>query len=150
MTTLFINIEHLINPGSLEDVARVTDSVVKLAVSKLKPQKSDVSSSFTSDALLHAPDVLFDQLAAVFRSWLTHGHITPCLLACSFLPLLKSSLKDPANPGSYQAIAGSSLILKVFERVVISYPVTAFDSDSRQGQAPHTIPGWLVRMSNTS
>ena len=132
MATLFRSVEQLINPGSLEEVARVTGSVVKLAVSKLKPQKSDVSSSFTSDALLHAPDILFDQLATIFRSWLTHGHITPCLLACSFLPLLKSSLKDPANPGSYRAIAGSSLILKVFEKVVLLLWGHLLSSDSLQ------------------
>ena len=41
------------------------------------------------------------------------------MLAYSFLPLLKSSLKDPSNTGSYRAIAGSSLILKVFEKVII-------------------------------
>ena len=149
MTTLFRNIEHLINPGSLEEVARVTGSVVKLAVSKLKPQKSDVSSSFTSDALLHAPDILFDQLAAVFRSWLTHGHITPCLLACSFLPLLKSSLKDPANPGSYRAIAGSSLILKVFEKVVLLLWGHLLSSDSLQfgfkAETSITHCTWMVR-----
>ena len=65
---------------------------------------------YTTDALLHAPDVMFEQLALVFRSWITHGKITPSLLACSFLPLLKSSLKDPANTGSYRAIAGSFLL----------------------------------------
>ena len=122
----------MITPESLEEVARLNGSVVKLAVSQLKPQKSDVTSTFTSDALLHAPDILFEQLAVVFRSWLTHGHITPCLLACSFLPLLKSSLKDPANPSSYRAIAGSSLILKVFEKVVLLLWGHLLSSDSLQ------------------
>ena len=74
MAALFRKIEQVITPESLEEVARLNGSVVKLAVSQLKPHKSDVSSTFTSDALLHAPDILFEQLEVVFRRWLTHGH----------------------------------------------------------------------------
>ena len=48
-----------------------------------------------------------------------HGTVTPSLLACAFLPLLKGALKDPADPGSYRAIAGSSIILKLFDKVVL-------------------------------
>ena len=97
----------------------MTGDIVKEAILRLKPKKGDVSGSFVSDALKNAPDLFSDQLATVFRSWLYHGTVTPSLLACSFLPLLKSSLKDPSDPDSYRAIAGSSLILKTFELVVI-------------------------------
>ena len=61
---------------------------------------------------------MFDQLATVFRSFLIHGTLTSYLLACCFLPLLKGN-KDPADTGSYRAIAGTSLILKLFEKVVL-------------------------------
>merc|ERR1712013_546777 len=54
-----------------------------------------------------------------FRTFLLHGTVTLSLLACAFLPLLKSSLKDPSDPGSYRAIAGSSLILKLFEKIIL-------------------------------
>jgi hypothetical protein len=97
----------------------------------MKPRKSDVTSCYTTDALLNAPDILFEQLAAVYRSWITHGKITQSMLACSFLPLLKS-LKDPANTGSYRAIAGSSLILKVFEKVILLLWGHLLASDSLQ------------------
>ena len=85
----------------------------------MKCGKGDVSGGYSSDAILNGPDVLFDQLAAVFRSWCVHGTVTPSLLACAFLPLLKSSLKNPADPASYRAIAGSSIILKLFDKVVL-------------------------------
>ena len=78
-----------------------------------------VSGGYCSDALLHAPDSLFDSLAAVFRSFLIHGTVSRQLLVCSFLPLLKSGLKDPAITKSYRAIAGSSQILKLFDNVVL-------------------------------
>ena len=119
MAALHEKVKMLINPNSVKEVHRVTGTIVKEAMCKMKPHKSDVTSSYTSDALLNAPDIAFEQLAIVFRSWLTHGKITPSLLACSFLPLLKSSLKDPASPNSYRAIAGSSLVLKLFENVVL-------------------------------
>ena len=78
-----------------------------------------MSGGFTSDAILNGPDILFDQLALVFRSWCVHGTVTRSLLACAFLPLLKSAQKDPADPGSYRAIAGSSIVLKLFDKVAL-------------------------------
>ena len=132
MRALHDKIDKLISHDSLSEVAKITGMVVKTAVCSMKPRKSDVSNCYTSDAILHAPDILFEQLAVIFRSWLTHGKITPSMLACSFLPLLKSSLKDPADTGSYRAIAGSSLILKIFEKVIMMLWGHHLASDSLQ------------------
>ena len=110
---------ELITLDSVDEARKITGAKVKEAASLMKAAKSDVTGGFTSDAILNAPDQLFDQLAAVYRSWLIHGSVTPVLLACAFLPHLKNSLKDPADTGSYRAIAGSSLLLKLFDKVVI-------------------------------
>ena len=104
---------------SLEEVSKVTGEIVKKAACKMKPGKGDVSEGYTSDAILNAPDILFDQLALVYRSWLLHGTVTTSLIACAFLPLLKNSLKNPAETNSYRAIAGSSLLLKLFDQVIL-------------------------------
>ena len=72
----------------------------------MKSGKGDVSNGYTSDAILNAPDILFDQLSLVYRSWLVHGTVSKNLLACAFLPLLKSSQKNPSDVNSYRAIAG--------------------------------------------
>ena len=132
MTEIKTHVENLIDVASKEEVWKVSGDSVKAAVDKLKANKSDVSGSYVSDALKHAPDLLYEQLATIFRSWLIHGTVTPSLLACSFLPLLKSGLKDPSVPSSYRAIAGSSLILKVFELVVIQLWGHLLSSDSLQ------------------
>ena len=141
-------IEKLITPHSVHQVDIVTGSIVKEAVCSMKSRKSDVSGCYTSDALLNAPDVLFEQLAIIFRSWITHGKITPSMLACSFLPLLKSTVKNPADTGSYRAIAGSSLILKVFEKVIILLWGHLLASDSLQfgfkAKTSTTQCTWLV------
>ena len=110
---------NIVGEESLEEVLKLTGEIVKKAACKMKPGKGDVSEGYTSDAILNAPDILFDQLALVYRSWLLHGTVTTSLLACAFLPLLKNSLKNPAETNSYRAIAGSSLLLKLFDQVIL-------------------------------
>ena len=51
---------------------------------------------------------------------------------CAFLPLLKSSLKDPGSSDSYRAIAGSSLLLKAFEGCILFLWGDKLYSDSLQ------------------
>ena len=101
---------------AITEVNKITGAKVKEATCKMKPGKSDVSDGYSSDALLHGPDILFDCLSMTICSFLIHGTVTTCLLVCAFLPLLKS-LKDPAKTDSYRAIAGSSLILKLMGRL---------------------------------
>jgi hypothetical protein len=131
------------------ELERVTAEVVKKAVIKMKKHKMDISQGFSSDALLHAPDLLFELLAMTFQDWLTHGTVTRSILSCAFIPLLKSSLKDPASTDSYRAIAGSSLILKCFEQCVLLIWGDHLHTDSLQfGFKKHCSTGtatWLVQ-----
>ena len=148
MQLLSQEVNNLISKQSNSEVARITGQIVKEAALSMKPGKGDVSGGFTSDAIRHGPDILFDHLAAVFRSFLFHGTVTPSLLACCFLPLLKSSIKDPADTSSYRAIAGSSLFLKLFENVILLVWGHLLSSDSLQfgfkGNTSTTQCTWLV------
>ena len=92
MQVLTGKVQELVTAEAIQEVSRITGNVVKEAVCHMKTGKTDVSACFTTDALLHAPDIMFEQLSVIFRGWVTHGKITPCLLVCSFLPLLKSPL----------------------------------------------------------
>ena len=65
MNILSEEIRNLIDHDSVQEIGKVTGAVVKTAACKLKAQKSDVSGWYTSDALLNAPDFLFEQLAIV-------------------------------------------------------------------------------------
>ena len=132
---------------AIMEVNKVTGAKVKEATCKMKPGKSDVSAGYSSDALLHGPDILFDCLAQTIRSFLIHGTVTKSLLACAFLPLLKS-LKDPAKTDSYRAIAGSSLILKLMDNVILLLWGDLLESDSLQfgfkSKVSTTQCSWLV------
>ena len=86
----------------------------------MKKGKVDVSGSYGTDAIRQAPDGLFELLAAVFRSWLVHGTVSQPLLACAFMPLIKSSRKNPASTSSYRAIANSASVLMLFDKLMLS------------------------------
>ena len=57
-------------------------------------------------------------------------------------------MKDPADPGSYRSIAGSSLLLKLFEKVILLILGGFLATDSLQfGYNPvtsNTQCSWLV------
>ena len=148
MAVLKAKLRDLINPESVNEVFKISGATVKKAAGMMKKGKSDVSDSFTTDAIVNAPDSLFEYLAAVYRSWLIHGTVTTHLLACAFLPLLKNSLKDPGDTNSYRAIAGSSIILKLFDKVVLLVWGDFLTSDSLQfgykAKTSTTHCSWLV------
>ena len=120
------------NQNSAAEADKLTMEKVKSAAVRMKPHKMDVTQGFTSDCFLHAPDILFELLSLVFKDWLIHGTVTKSILSCAFIPLLKSSLKDPAKTDSYRAIAGSSLLLKLFEQCVLLVWGDLLHSDSLQ------------------
>ena len=72
----------------------VTADLVRQAVKKLKPDKSDVSGEFTSDCLKAAPDLFFERLSLLFRSCLQHGHICHDLLVCALSQIVKDGNGD--------------------------------------------------------
>ena len=80
----------------------------------------------------HAPDYLFELLAAVFRSFLTHGTVSLQVLSCAFLPLFKGGLKSPDKFDSYRAIAGASQLLKLFKYVILIVWGDLLTTDSMQ------------------
>ena len=121
-----------INYESLKEVFRINGNTVKNAACKMKHGKTDVTGSYSSDSILNSPDIFFDLMALVFQSWLIHGTVTPGFLSCAFLPLFKGGLKDPSSTDSYRAIAGSSLILKLFDNVVIYLWGDLLSTDSLQ------------------
>jgi hypothetical protein len=120
MEKLKDKVEGCVGKQDSAEIEKVTGLAVKLAAGAMKKGKMDVSGSYGSDAIKHAPDTFYDYLAAVYRSWLVHGTVSRPLLACAFLPLLKCSQKNPAETKSYRAIAGSAAILLLFERVVLA------------------------------
>ena len=148
MEELKDQLNQQIGPGAADQADLITGETVKKAAVRMKPDKSDVSSSFSSNAILNAPDSFFNLQAPVYRSWLVHGTVTLSLLACAFLPLFKGGLKDPSKTDSYRAIAGASLILQLFDYVVLQLWGDRLGTDSLQfgfkSGTSTTQCSWLV------
>ena len=79
---------------AVETINLFDENLIKAAVKKLKTDKVDVSGQFTSDCLKSAPDIFFSQLAALFRSFLTHGYISQDLIVCALYPIVKDPNGD--------------------------------------------------------
>ena len=109
-------VETDIKAESLAEVLKITGQVVKAAAETMKNNKSDVSRSYVWDEVKNAPDIFFENIACVFRSWMFHGRVPISLLALAFIPLLKNALQNPAETKSYRAIAGSLLLLKLINK----------------------------------
>ena len=58
-------------------------------------------------------------LSLFLKSCLSHGYISENLLVCAVILLVKSDQKATDDSGNYRGIALSSLILKIFDWVVL-------------------------------
>ena len=132
MEELKERMKSMLDCRSEGEIRKVTPEEVAAACRKMNGGKVDVSQGYMSDVFRHPPPILCQKLAAIFRSFLTHGSITPSLLSCSFMPLLKSARKNPAQFDSYRAIAGASQMLKLFEYVLLNIWGGHLESDSLQ------------------
>ena len=116
----------------MEKIDKVTPGLVREALKRMKSGKSDVQFEFNSDCLLNAPVVLLDHVANIFRMFLVHGKVAVILLLCSLVPIVKDNLGDMTSSDNYRAIAKSSLILKLFDWIVLLTQGDKLSSDELQ------------------
>ena len=141
-------IEDQINISQLTEVSKVTPDIVKKAANKLKDNKSDPTYSFSSDCLKHGPDKLFQLLSIAIQSFLVHGHITIFLLLATLIPLIKDKLASINTSSNYRSIAISSLVLKMFDWIILTLFGETFGLDdlqfAYQAGCSTTMCSWMV------
>ena len=119
LNALYAAIDSQVSNADISEVSKISTDVVREAVSHLKKNKTDPLFKFTSDCLSNAPSILFEHLATVFRSWLIHGHVTEMLLLSTLVPIIKDKMGNLCSSDNYRSIAISSLVLKIFDWVLI-------------------------------
>ena len=102
-----------------EVIDLVSSDIIKEAIGKMKSGKSDCSFDFGSDAFLKASDVLSGPISFLFKSFLIHGFVPMFLLICSLVPIIKDKIGNKSNSDNYRAIGISSLLLKIFDHVIL-------------------------------
>ena len=132
---LMVIMRHLnerINSASMIDVHKITAALVEEAICHLKNDKSDPQFQFDSECLKNAPQVLHEYLAKLFRSYLTHGHVSSILVVSTIIPLIKDKLGDVCSSNNYRSIALSSMILKVFDWITLLLYGDKLETDELQ------------------
>ena len=85
----------------------------------MKNSKTDPQYDFTTDCIKNAPVILYEKLAELFRMSIIHGYISPSLMISTLIPLVKDKLGDITSSNNYRSIALSSIILKIFDWVIL-------------------------------
>ena len=126
------SISEKVTYTELFEVNKVTPHLVKEATSKLSQNKSDPVYFYSSDCLRNGTDLLYELLSVVFQSFLIHGHFTIFLLLANLIPIVKDKLGSINARKNYRSIAISSLVLKMFDWVVILLYGSALELDDLQ------------------
>ena len=58
-------------------------------------------------------------LSTIFKCYLIHGHVTRYLLLATLVPIIKDKLGSISSSKNYRSIAISSLLLKMFDWIII-------------------------------
>ena len=132
MTELNDYVEANINHAELFEVNKVTPDVIKEAAKNLKDDKTDPVFSYSSDWIKNGTDRLFELLSLAIQSFLIHGHISLFLLLATLIPIIKDKLGSINSSKNYRSIAISSLILKIFDWVILILFGTALGLDELQ------------------
>ena len=101
------------------EVEKITPALIKEAINKLKNDKTDPLYHFNSDCMKNAPPILSEHLAKLFRMYMTHGHLSSVILVSTIIPLIKDKLGDISSSNNYRSVALSSLLLKIFDWIIL-------------------------------
>ena len=137
-----------IKRSDISEVSKITPAILKEASNRLTSNKSDPVFEIVSDYLKNAPDILYTHLANIMKSYVIHGHISSILAICTLLPIIKDKLGSYADSNNYRSIAISSVILKLFDWVIILlYKNKLYLDDlqfSYQQNCSTTMCTWMV------
>ena len=112
-------IDSKISNNCKEEIKKITPDIIKEAVSRIRPQKSDPVFNFTSDCLKNAPQSLYAHISNIIKNFLIHSHVSTVLLLSTLVPIIKDKLGNLCTSKNYRSIAISSLFLKIVDWVII-------------------------------
>ena len=146
--TISRKINCSISDESLEHVDLVTPNLIEDIIKKIKNNKNDPVFSFNTDCIKRAPPIFFAHIANIIKASLIHGHMSESLLIATIIPLIKDKKGDIESSDNYRSIALSSVILKVFDWVMLTLfeDILALDDlqFSYQRQCSTNMCTWMV------
>jgi len=141
-------INVMADQSDVSTVEKINDQLVRDGLNHLKGNKKDSLFSFTSDLLINGPPILISHLTNMFRMFLVHGRVATFMLICTLLPLVKDNLGDLASSDNYRGIAIGSLVLKLFDWIILLLEGPNLSCDelqfSYQKMASTTMCTWAI------
>ena len=125
-------VNNKIDQSCIKDVMRITPELVQKAISHLEHKKNDPVSNFSSDCLKYGYTILSEYITMIFRHQLIHGHTTSSLMLSTIIPLVKDKLGNICSSSNYRSIAIRSLILKIFDWVILLLHNDHLETDELQ------------------
>ena len=100
----------------------ITVSDVQEVVNNLKRGKHDGNQGHFSDHIINASPRLYVHLSLLFNNMLSHGFLPKEfeILLSTLVPIPKNRLKSLNNSDNYRAIALSSILGKLFDKILLS------------------------------
>ena len=148
MSRMYSRVNKSIDTTSLSDVDLVTNDIVREATMNLESNRNDPIFDFNSDCLKYAPLIVFEHLTCLMKSFLVHAHVRNILLLATLIPIPKNKLGDLSSSNNYRSIAISSLILKIFDWIIILLFEESLGLDnlqfSYQKNCSTTMCTWMI------
>ena len=119
MAKIYSPVNNSLDSNSLKDVDLITTEKIREATLNLKSNRNDPLFIFKSDCLKNAPLSVFEHLKYMIKSFLIHSHVSNALLLATLIPIPKDKMGDLTSSNNYRSIALSSLILKIFDWIII-------------------------------
>ena len=132
VSSLFQSIDESLSEASLVHVRKVTAFKVKEAADHLNAGKTDPVFDFSSDSLKNGPTLLYEHLSLILQALLIHSHVSQFLLLAVLVPIVKDKLGNISSSKNYRSIAISSLVLKIFDWLVVLLFGETFGLDDLQ------------------
>ena len=114
------------------DLDRISATLISNVISNMHNGKSDSEQSWSSDALKSGSNILATHLCSLMKTYLVHGYISDIFLTCSLIPIVKNQNESKMFSENYRLIAISSLVLKLFDYVILSLFSDTFHSANLQ------------------
>jgi hypothetical protein len=137
-----------ISDADISDINRIDINLIKLALHRMKGNKSDALFNFQSDCLINGPPELLNHLVHMIKTFIMHGEVPYFILVCTLLPLVKDNLGDITLSDNYRAIAAGSQILKLLDIVILILEGEKLGCDEMQfgfqQKSSTTMCSWAV------
>ena len=138
-----------LNNDSYSEVDKLTSGIVYQAFKTLKSCKNDNIYNFKSDAFINGKDILVNDFTLLFKSFLVHGFTPRNILTSSLQPIIKDKLASKCVSSNYRAIGGSSMILKLFDIIILNIfgdsLTLAEEQFGFQRKSSTTLCSWTVK-----